>query len=255
MAYEALSGWYDAFTDDVPYAEWADRLCTLLPACGCPPKQGKLVLDLACGTGTLTCLLAGRGYEMIGADASAEMLEVAGRKALELPDGAERPVFLCQRAEKLDLYGTIDACICCLDSVNYLTDRAVLAEAFRRVSLFMNPGGVFLFDFNTPFHFRDISGKSYVRETEDAYCVYTAEYTESTRLCCHYVDLFVLMRPGVYSRAQEIHRERAYTLRILKPLLTAAGFTDIRCTSALTGGEPAPDEKRVVVTARKPGSR
>ena len=147
-SYETLSVYYDRFTDDVGYADWADFFERLFAREGMQPK---LVLDLACGTGSLTKILADRGYEMIGVDASPEMLMQAMQNTM---DCAPRPLFLNQRMEELDLYGTVDVCLCCLDSVNYVTEPEVLQKAFERVHLFLEPKtGLFVFDVNTPEKF------------------------------------------------------------------------------------------------------
>ena len=144
-SYEFLAGCYDELTYDVGYSAWADYIEAHFRKRGLP---GKTVLDLACGTGSLTRELALRGYEMIGVDRSPEMLSEAAEKNRDA--GEVPPIFLCQSMDKLDLYGTIDACVCCLDSVNYVTDPKQLRKAFQRVYLFLMPGGLFLFDINTP---------------------------------------------------------------------------------------------------------
>lgn len=144
-SYDFLAGCYDEFTTDVGYSAWADYIEAHFRRRGLP---GKTVLDLACGTGSLTRELAQRGYEMIGVDLSPEMLAEAAEKNQDV-DGIP-PIFLCQSMDKLNLYGTIDACVCCLDSVNYVTDPKKLQKAFERIYLFLMPGGVFLFDINTP---------------------------------------------------------------------------------------------------------
>ena len=159
-SYETLSEYYDRFTDDVGYEEWADFFERLFEREGVKPS---LVLDLACGTGSLTRILAQRGYDMIGADASPEMLMQALQNTL---DCEPRPLLLNQRMEELDLYGAVDACLCCLDSVNYVTEPEALQTAFERVHTFLNPDGLFVFDINTPEKFARIDGESYVREDD-----------------------------------------------------------------------------------------
>ena len=144
------------------------------------------VLDLACGTGSLTCRLAERGYEMIGVDQSEEMLAVAAEKGRAVQ--GEKPIFLHQSMQELDLYGTIDACVCCLDSVNYVTRPADLRRAFQRVHLFLMPGGVFLFDVNTPEKLRNLDGQMFMDETDDTYCVWRAEYSARRRICTYGMD-------------------------------------------------------------------
>ena len=166
-SYDFLAGCYDEFTTDVGYSAWADYIEAHFRRRGLP---GKTVLDLACGTGSLTRELAQRGYEMIGVDLSPEMLAEAAETNQDV-DGIP-PIFLCQSMDKLNLYGTIDACVCCLDSVNYVTDPKKLQKAFERIYLFLMPGGVFLFDINTPEKLRGLDGQVFLDETEDAYCVW-----------------------------------------------------------------------------------
>lgn len=164
-AYSALAAHYDALTDDVQYDAWADYAEHIFARLGVSPK---LVLDLACGTGSLSLRMAQRGYEMIGVDLSPDMLAAAAEKAYAF-EPERRPIFLCQDMAQLDLYGTIDAALCCLDSVNYVTDENALARAFSRVSLFLNPGGVFLFDVNTEFKLKGLDRQAFVRDTEQVY--------------------------------------------------------------------------------------
>ena len=221
-SYDFLAGCYDRLTYDVDYSAWADYIEKHFAK---TPLPGRTVLDLACGTGSLTRELALRGYEMIGADQSPEMLAEAAEKNR----GAApiEPIFLCQSMEKLDLYGTIDACVCCLDSVNYVTDPKKLARAFQRVHLFLMPGGLFLFDVNTPEKLAGLDGQVFLDETEDAYCVWRAEF--SRRICTYFMDIFRLdPSTGQWDRGEELHRERAYTVEELTSLLEGAGFVDVR---------------------------
>ena len=161
-AYGALAAWYDGFTGDVPYAALADYYESLLLREG----QARLtLLDLCCGTGTLTMLLARRGHELIGVDRSPEMLSVAAEKAAAM-EGITPPLLLCQEASELDLYGTVQGAYCCLDGMNYLPPED-LPELFRRLHLFIEPGGRFVFDFHAPAHLRALDGEVFVDETED----------------------------------------------------------------------------------------
>ena len=157
MSYASFAQYYDSLTHNVEYARRADYLCTLLAHLGHAPG---LTLDLACGTGSLTVELAKRGMDIYGIDGSADMLSVARQKAAE--SGLDL-LFLCQKMQKLDLYGTVDTVICALDSINHLTLEKDVQTAFDRVSLFMNPGGWFLFDVNTVYklsliHIYDLHG-------------------------------------------------------------------------------------------------
>lgn len=242
-SYRFLSAYYDRFTDDVGYDQWADYFEQRFRDAGLKPK---LVLDLACGTGSLSAVMASRGYEMIGVDASAEMLMQAMNNTVELDP---RPLFLQQRMEKLDLYGTVDACLCCLDSVNYVTDPAKLQEAFRRVELFLEPNGIFLFDVNTEEKFARMNGEVYVREDEDVYCVWQVEV--QGKRCTYSFDLFEQTARGLWTRAEETHEERVYSVEELVKMLQKAGFVGIEY-----GFEPslAPVDgrnDRIFFTARK----
>ena len=244
-SYGFLAGCYDALTYDVDYAAWADYIEKHFAR---RPLPGKTVLDLACGTGSLTRELALRGYEMIGVDQSPEMLAQAAEKNRE--GSPIEPIFLCQRMEKLDLYGTIDACVCCLDSVNYVTEPKKLARAFRRVHLFLLPGGLFLFDVNTLEKLAGLDGQVFLDETEDAYCVWRAEF--SRRICTYFMDIFRLdPSTGQWDRGEELHRERAYSIPELTAMLEKAGFRDVRTYGELKMRPPGTGEQRIFFAARK----
>lgn len=244
-SYQALAAYYDRFTEDVGYEAWADFFERLFAR---EKMQPKLILDLACGTGSLTKCLAMRGYDMIGADASPDMLMQAMQNTL---DCSTRPLFLNQRMEELDLYGTIDVCLCCLDSINYVTEPETLQRAFERVHLFLEPKtGLFVFDINTPEKFARIDGNSYVREAENVFCVWQA--AAENGLCAYQFDIFERdAEHDTWTRAQETHEERIYTVAQLTEMLEKAGFAEIQtygdqCFSPVRGGED-----RIYFTARK----
>ena len=248
-SYEFLAGCYDELTYDVHYGAWADYIQRHFRRRGLP---GNTVLDLACGTGSLTRELAQRGYEMIGVDLSPEMLAEAAEKNRAVEGIA--PIFLCQSMDKLDLYGTIDACVCCLDSVNYVTSPQKLKKAFTRVHLFLMPGGIFLFDVNTPEKLEGLDGQVFLDETEDTYCVWRAEYNRRSRVCSYFMDLFRLDEEnGQWVRREELHRERAYTREELTEFLRQAGFRDIKVYGNLKMRPPAHGEERIFFVARKDG--
>ena len=242
-SYQALSAYYDRFTDDVGYTDWADFFERLFAREGIQPK---LVLDLACGTGSLTRILAERGYEMIGADASPEMLMQAMQNTM---DCEPRPLFLNQRMEALDLYGTVDACLCCLDSINYVTEPQTLQKAFERVHLFLEPKtGLFVFDINTPEKFACMDGNAYVREDEDVFCVWQAAVEDG--LCAYQFDIFA-REGGKWTRAQETHEERIYTVEQLTDMLEKAGFSEIKTYGDQSFAPVRGGEDRIYFTARK----
>ena len=241
-SYETLSEYYDRFTDDVGYEEWADFFERLFEREGVKPS---LVLDLACGTGSLTRILAQRGYDMIGADASPEMLMQALQNTL---DCEPRPLLLNQRMEELDLYGAVDACLCCLDSVNYVTEPEALQTAFERVHTFLNPDGLFVFDINTPEKFTRIDGESYVREDDGVFCVWQAAVEDG--LCAYQFDIFE-QEDDVWHRAQETHEERIYEPAQLTAMLEQAGFTEIKTYGDQSFAPVQGGEDRIYFTARK----
>ena len=246
-SYGFLAGCYDRLTYDVDYSAWADYIEKHFSR---TPLPGRTVLDLACGTGSLTRELALRGYEMIGADQSPEMLAEAAEKNRGI--APVEPIFLCQSMEKLDLYGTIDACVCCLDSVNYVTDPKKLQRAFERVHLFLMPGGLFLFDVNSPEKLEGLDGQVFLDETEDTYCVWRAEFSRRSRGCSYFMDIFRLDRAaGQWDRGEELHRERAYTPAELTGLLERAGFQEVKTFGELKMRPPRAGEQRIFFTARK----
>ena len=245
-SYEFLAGCYDQLTADVRYRAWADYLERHFARSAIPIRT---VLDLACGTGSLTRILAERGYEMIGVDQSEEMLAQAAEKCRDV--AGERPIFLHQSMEKLDLYGTVDACVCCLDSVNYVTRPKALLRAFQRVHLFLMPGGLFLFDINTPEKLEGLDGGMFIDETDDTYCVWRADYARRSRICTYGFDLFFRQADGLWRREEEVHEERAYAPEELTELLRAAGFTHIQQYGDRKLRHPKPGEGRIFFAARK----
>ena len=156
-----------------------------------------------------------------------------------------------QAMEELDLYGTIDACVCCLDSINYVTSPKKLARAFRRVHTFLMPGGLFLFDINTPQKLRGLDGQMFLDESEDAYCVWRADWSERRRICTYGMDIFRLDPGGLWSRWEEVHEEYAYEPAELEELLRQAGFRQIRQYGELRFRAPREGEQRIFFAARK----
>lgn len=236
-AYEPLAAAYDGLTKDVEYEKRADYLEKLFARSRIPVRT---VLDLACGTGTMTWLLTGRGYEMIGADMSEEMLAAAMMKSGTV-EGVQ-PIFLHQSMPQLDLYGTVDAAICCLDSLNYLTKPRQVQETFRRLHLFIAPGGMLIFDVNTPEKFRSLDGQVFLDENEDSYCVWRTEFSRG--LCTYWIDLF--RREGeLWRRSLEVHRQRCYTAEELTAWLKEAGFGKIRIYGDCRRRAPREGEQRI----------
>ena len=239
-SYERLAASYDELTEDVDYQRRADFLERLFQRARLPVHT---VLDLACGTGTMTWLLTARGYELIAVDGSEDMLAAAAAKT----GPGIPPVFLHQSMPQLDLYGTVDAAICCLDSLNYLTNPRDVQRTFERLHLFIAPGGLLVFDVNTVEKLSALDGQVFLDETEDTYCVWRTEYHRG--LCTYYVDLFRQQPDGAWERDLEVHRQRAYTAEELTGWLEAAGFGDIRTYGDMVRRSPKEGEQRVYFTA------
>ena len=245
-SYDALAASYDGLMADGGYrkrAEWLDRQ---LKKSAIPVHT---VLDLACGTGTISCLLAQKGYQVTATDGSEEMLTQAMQKAAALE--GRPPLFLHQTMPCLRLLEPVDAAVSTLDSLNYLTREKDIQETFCRVYRWLKPGGMFIFDVNTPYKLRRMDGQMYMDETEDSFCVWRTFFSERTRVCTYQVDLFRLRRDGTWDRDFEEHRERAWTQEELRTYLTDAGFTDIRLTGDLTLRPPKAEEDRWIVRAAR----
>ena len=242
--YEALAGVYDDLTSDVAYGRRADYLERLFQKSRLPVRT---VLDLACGTGSMTAVLTERGYELIGVDESPDMLAVAREKAAGLK--GEPPVFLNQSMPKLDLYGTVEAAVCCLDSLNYLTSPREVQRTFERLALFIAPGGILIFDINSASYLRDLNGQVFLDETDDVYCVWRAEFEKRNRVCTYWMDIFTRREDGVWNRSVEEHRQRAYEVDELRSWLLEAGFTHIRTYGDCRMSAPKEGEQRIYFSA------
>ena len=243
-AYHALADSYDRLTNDVDYRATVDFYFDILAREGLNPKTA---VDLACGTGSVAMLLAEKGLAVTAVDLSAEMLTVASQKAQELE---HPPVFVCQPLQELRLPRGVDLAVCALDSLDYITDPADCAEAIRRVYKVLNPGGIFIFDVNTPEKLRAMDGQVFLDEDEDVYCVWRGEFDEDTNICAYGMDLF--QRWGdLWERSFEEHREYAYSAEQLTDYLKDAGFTHIRVYADRKFESPAPGEQRIYFKARK----
>ena len=245
--YSVLASCYDTMMEDVDYAAWADfyeaqfaRHTDAKPA---------MVLDLGCGTGVLTNLLAHRGYDMIGIDLSSEMLAHASSAAAE--EGLS-VLYLEQDMRAFDLYGTVDAVVCSLDGINYLTKREDVARCFARVHTFLGDGGLFLFDVNTPWKFEHVFGdESYILEDETTFLGWQNQYNTKTGLCRFYLTFFCETASGLWERFEEVQSERAYSDRTLRNLLDAAGFDVLDIVSDFDGTPAGKEDERHYFICKK----
>ena len=244
--YEALAASYDGLTRDIPYEKYLRFFKTLLRRHG---VTATTVLDLACGTGSLSVLLAKHGYRVLGVDRSEEMLTVAAEKAMELEEN--QPFFVAQPMQRLKIPEPVDACVCALDSINYVTKPQDVQKAFRRVYESLRPGGLFVFDINTLYKLENLDGQVFLDETEDSYCVWRAVYDKRHRLCRYGMDLFQQANDGLWERSFEEHVERAYTPEELSQWLTDAGFAQVERFANLRLEAPEVDELRIFFAAKK----
>jgi len=204
-------------------------------------------VDLACGTGSVTVLLAEKGLRVTAVDLSEEMLIVARQKAMELEN---QPLFLRQNLRDLYLPRGVDLAVCALDSLDYITNPADCAQAIRRVYKVLNPGGTFIFDVNTPEKLRAMDGQVFLDEDDDVYCVWRGEFDEETNICSYGMDLFQ-RRGETWERSFEEHREYAYSQDQLVGYLKAAGFTGIAVYADRKFEAPGEGEQRIYIKARK----
>lgn len=245
-SYDALAASYDGLMADGSYLKRADWLERLFKKSRIPVES---VLDLACGTGTIACLLAQRGYQVIATDMSEEMLTQASAKAAALEECA--PLFLKQSMPRLRLAEPVDAVVSTLDSLNYLTRERDIRETFHRVYRWLKPGGQFIFDVNSLYKLRRMDGQMYMDETEDSFCVWRTFFSEKTRVCTYQVDLFRLNEDGSWDREFEEHRERAWTEEELRLFLADTGFAQVEVTGDLTLKAPREEEDRLIFRATK----
>lgn len=243
-AYGALAESYDRLTSDVDYRATVKFYDEILRREGIVPRS---VADLACGTGSVSAIFAERGLRVVGVDISEEMLTVAQQKTAGMDNP---PWFVCQPLQKLRLSRAVDLAVCALDSLDYITEPADCASAIRRIYKALNPGGIFIFDVNTPQKLRAMDGQVFLDEDEDVYCVWRGEFDEKTNICSYGMDLFQ-RRGGVWARSFEEHREYAYSARQLTEYLKAAGFSNIRVYADRSMEPPRAGEQRIYIKARK----
>lgn len=246
--YSALAPFYDAFNRDLDYAAWADFIednFRLYRDAGVHS-----VLDLGCGTGSMLLELASRGYDMTGVDGSDEMLNVA-RDRLEAAGLTDKVLLLCQDLADFELYGTVDAIVCCLDTVNHLTDPDELDRCFHWVHNYLEPNGIFLFDVNTPYKFENIYDcNDYILEDEGVVCNWRNYFDDETEICHFDISLFTEDEDGRYTRTDVSQEERKYTLAALRRLLKKNGLELLSVSADYNHARPTRTTERYYIAAR-----
>ena len=243
-AYRDLAASYDRLTNDVDYEATVEFYNAILAQEGAKPRTA---VDLACGTGSVSAILARQGLRVTGVDMSEDMLSVAWEKTADMDN---QPMFVCQKLQELALPRGVDLAVCALDSLDYILDPADCKEAIRRAYKALNPGGVFIFDVNTPEKLRAMDGQMFLDEDEDVYCVWRGEFDEETNICTYDMDLF--QRQGnLWHRSFEEHREYAYSAQMLTDFLKEAGFTGIRVYGDRRLEAPNSTDQRIYFKGRK----
>ncbi len=244
-SYSALSQIYDRYTTNVDYKRYAKLIDKELKL----NKIKGIVLDAGCGTGTMTLLLQKQGYDMIGADISEDMLAVASEKAREKKLNIP---FLCQDLTRLDLFGTVRAVVCTLDTINHIESLSQIEKAFSRFSLFTEENGMLIFDMNTSYKHREIlADNAFVFDDGEYMLVWQNEYEKKKRRVKITTDLFVLSENGLYGRASDEFYEYDYTIGEIKTALTKNGYELINVVDFETLEGVTDSTERILFTAKK----
>lgn len=248
-AYTSFAAVYDTFMDNIPYEEWAEYLIELLKEYGV--SEG-LVLDLGCGTGNMTELLAKAGYDMIGVDNAEEMLEIAMDKRAA---SGQDILYLLQDMREFELYGTVKGIVSICDSINYITEEKELLDVFRLANNYLDPKGVLVFDFNTVYKYKEVLGNQTIAEDrDDCSFIWDNYYYEDERINEYELSLFIKEdNSELYRKYQETHFQKAYDLDTIKRLVEESGLEYITAYDAFTKNAPMKESERIYVVARERG--
>ncbi|WP_075717923.1 class I SAM-dependent DNA methyltransferase [Roseburia sp. 499] len=248
-AYTGFAEVYDMFMDNVPYEEWNTYLTGLLKEYGI---EDGLVLELGCGTGKMTRLLAKSGYDMIGVDNSEEMLRIA----MEAGEEDEGILYLLQDMREFELYGTVRAVVSICDSMNYILEEEDLLEVFRLVNNYLDPGGIFIFDMNTIYKYRELLGETTICENrEEGSFIWDNYYDEEEQINQYDLTLFIKEEKELYRKYEETHFQRAYEVETVQRLLEEAGMEFVAAYDAFTHDGIREDSERIYMIAREKGKK
>jgi len=265
--YTGFAAVYDMFMDNVPYDKWAGYLHKLLKSYGV--KDG-IVLELGCGTGRMTRIFRSFGYDMIGVDISEDMLRIASEQ--EKDGVAGEILYLNQDMREFELYGTVAAVYCVCDGMNYITDKDDLLKVFKLVNNYLDPGGVFIFDMNTPYYYKKILGERTICENRDEGSFIWENYFDADTKINEFDITLYIRRDSkkdsskktkkneesmteTYEKFEETHFQRAYSISEVKGLLKKAGLTDIKVYKAMTKEAPDAKTERVYFAAKEHGKK
>ncbi len=241
--YTSFAEVYDKLTGDVNYKKRVSYIEKLFKKFGTKPQ---LVLDLACGTGSITKIMSDKGYDMIGIDGSPDMLNIAKSKSDD-----DSILYLCQQMPEFELFGTVDAVLCLLDSINYVTEKEDVLQTFKLVHNYLNPGGLFIFDVNTPYKLKNVlAGNTFCGEGDGVFYTWENVYDPEEKLSEFKLEFFI-QNGEMYERKTEFHYERAYSDREIKGMLKKAGLTLLAVYDDLTFDGPSPHSEKIFYIAKK----
>ena len=238
---------YDLFMDNIPYGEWTEYVKELLAEEGI---QDGILLDLGCGTGSVTELLAKSGFDMIGIDNSEEMLEIAIEKRAE--SGLDI-LYLLQDMREFELYGTVKGVVSICDSMNYILDEEDLLDVFKLVHNYLDNHGIFVFDMNTMYKYQEIlADNTFAEDREESSFIWGNYYDEEDEINQYDLTLFVKEEDGRYRKYEETHLQRAYEQKCVEELIKESGLELLHVYDAFTKETPAEDSQRIYYVCRRP---
>lgn len=249
-AYGSFAAVYDLFMDNVPYEEWSRNIVEILKEYGI---DDGLVLDLGCGTGNMTELLAEAGYDMIGVDYSEEMLELAAAKREK---SGHDILYLLQDMREFELYGTVKAAVSVCDSMNYITEEEDLLQVFRLVNNYLDPGGIFLFDMNTVYKYENLLADNTIAESrEEGSFIWENYYDPEEEINEYDLTLYIRDEEDRYRRFEETHYQRAYPVELVLKLVRESGMEVLKVLDAETRKTPVEQTERVYIIAKEQGKQ
>jgi len=244
-SYSKFAEFYDALTSNIDYKNHAEYYDEIITHYG---GEKGILLDLACGTGSLSEEMARLGYDVIGVDLSQEMLSMALDKKY---DSGLNIQYLCQNMCKLDMYGTLDVTICGLDSLNHLPNLNSVKSAIEKVSLFTNPNGLFIFDLNTQFKHKNVlANNTFIYDTEKVFCVWENNFIETE----NEIEIFLTFfekQGECYKKYSESFSEKAYSIEKINEILTNSGFDILEHFDYMTKNSPTEKSEKITFVARK----
>ena len=246
-SYTGFANMYDLFMDNIPYQQWSEYLISLLKSYGI--NEG-LILDMGCGTGNITEPLAKAGYDMIGIDNSEDMLGIAMDNRY---DSGLDILYLCQDMREFELYGTVAAAVSICDSMNYILEYDELVQVFKLVNNYLDPNGLFIFDLNTIHKYENIGDTTIAENREEGSFIWENTYFSDKHLNQYELTIFTKDEDNRYTKYEETHLQRGYTLDQIKSALTEAGMTYVTSYSAFTTNDVSENDERIYVIARESG--